>query len=75
LATDADVQVRIYDISGTLVRQLGIGHQGAGYYVEKEQAVYWNGRDDSGERVSSGLYFYQLRAGNYSAAKRMVILK
>ena len=75
LATDADVQVRIYDISGTLVRQLGMGHQRVGYYVDRERAAYWNGRDENGEQVSSGLYFYQLRAGDYSAVKRMVILK
>ena len=75
LATDADVQVRIYDISGIVVRRLGIGHQGAGYYVNRERAAYWNGRDENEEPVSSGLYFYQLRAGDYSAVKRMVILK
>jgi hypothetical protein len=75
LATDAAVQVRIYDIKGALVRQLDLGHQKAGYYVNRERAAYWDGRDDSGERVSSGLYFYQLRAGDYSATKRMVILK
>ena len=75
LATDADVQVRIYDISGTLVRQLGMGHQRVGYYVDRERAAYWNGRDENGEQVSSGLYFYQLQAGDYSAVKRMVILK
>jgi hypothetical protein len=74
LATDADVQVRIYDISGALVRQLGIGHQPAGSYVNRKHAAYWNGRDDSGEQVSSGLYFYQLRAGEFTATKRMVIL-
>jgi hypothetical protein len=75
LATDTDVQVRIYDISGIVVRQLGIGHQQAGSYVDKERAAYWNGRDENGQWVSSGLYFYQLRAGEFTATKRMVILK
>jgi hypothetical protein len=75
LAADTDVQLRIYDISGTLVRGLVMGHQQAGYYVNRERAAYWNGRDENGEWVSSGLYFYQLRAGDYSAVKRMVILK
>ena len=69
------MQVRIYNISGTVVRQLDLGHQKVGYYVEKERAVYWDGRSDTGEQVSSGLYFYQLRVGDYSAVKRMVILK
>ena len=45
LATDAEVQVRIYDISGTVIRQLGIGYQQAGYYVDRGRAAYWNGRD------------------------------
>ena len=75
LAADADVQIGIYDISGTVVRRLEVGHQKAGYYVEKERAVYWDGRSDTGEQVSSGLYFYQLRTGDYSGVKRMVILK
>jgi hypothetical protein len=75
LATDADVQVRIYDISGTLVRRLVMGYQPVGSYVNRERAAYWNGRDENFEQVSSGLYFYQLRAGDYFAVKRMVILK
>ena len=75
LADNAEVQVSIYDISGKMVRRLNIGHQKAGYYVENERAVYWDGRSDTGEQVSSGLYFYQLRVGDYSAVKRMVILK
>ena len=75
LATDAEVQVRIYDISGTVVRRLGIGHQQAGYYINREHAAHWNGRDKNGEPVSSGLYFYQLHAGESTETKRMVILK
>ena len=75
LVTDANVQVRIYDISGTLIRRLGMGHQPGGYYVDRERAAYWNGTDENGEQVSSGIYFYQLRAGDYSAVKRMVIVK
>ena len=75
LADNAEVQVSIYEISGKMVRQLNIGHQKAGYYVEKERAVYWDGRSDTGEPVSSGLYFYQLRTGEFTATKRMVILK
>ena len=75
LSHDATVQIKIYDIRGALVRQLNLGHQQAGHYVDRERAAYWSGRDENREQVSSGLYFYQLRAGEFSATKRMVILK
>ena len=52
-----------------------MGDRQAGYYVNRERVAYWNSRDENGERVPSGLYFYQLRAGDYSTVKRMVILK
>ena len=75
LAEDADVQLTIYDTKGAVVRRLDLGHQPAGFYTARAKAVYWNGRNESGERIASGVYFYQLRAGNYSALRRMVIVK
>ena len=75
LASAADVQVTIYDTKGTIVRQLDLGHQPAGYYTDRAKAAYWNGRNASGESVASGVYFYQLRAADYSALRRMVIVK
>ena len=75
LAHDAEVQISIYDISGKMVRRLNLGHKPAGYYVDRGQAVYWDGKSETGEQVSSGLYFYQLRAGDFTSVKRMVILK
>ena len=76
LAHDADVTITIYDIKGVMVRQLELGHQSAGYYTDRSQAAYWDGRNESGESVASGVYFYQLRAGkDYSAMRRMVIVK
>ena len=75
LAVDADVQILIYDISGTLVRQLDLGHQKAGIYELKSSAARWDGKSASGEPVSSGLYFYQLRAGGYTSVKRMAVIK
>ena len=75
LFNDADVQISIYDTKGVLVRWLDLGHQMAGYYTDRTKAAYWNGRNESGESVASGLYFYQLRAGDYTALRRMVILK
>ena len=75
LFNDADVQISIYDTKGALVRRLDLGHQMAGYYTDRTKAAYWNGRNESGESVASGIYFYQLRAGDYTALRRMVILK
>ena len=75
LAHDAEVTLTVYDTKGVLVRQLDLGHQSASYYTDRARAAYWNGRNESGESVTSGVYFYQLRAGDYSAIRRMVIVK
>ena len=75
LADDTDVNVRIYDVEGKLVRHLDIGYQRSGTYINREKAVYWDGRDQLGESVSSGVYFYTLKADGFSDTRRMVILK
>ena len=75
LATDSDVTLTIYTSKGAVVRRFELGHQPAGFYTARAQAGYWNGRNESGELVASGVYFYQLRAGDYSALRRMVIVK
>ena len=75
LADNADVNVRIYNVEGKLVRKLDIGYQRAGSYLSREKAVYWDGRDQLGESVSSGIYFYTLKADAFSDTRRMVILK
>ena len=75
LANDSDVQISIYDINGALVRQLDLGHQRAGYYINRSRAAYWDGRNEFGERVATGIYFYQLQADDMSLLRKMVILK
>ena len=75
LAHAADVTITIYDTKGALVRQLELGYQEAGYYTDRTRAAYWDGRNHLGELVGSGLYFYHLRAGNYSTLRKMVIVK
>ena len=75
LAHAADVKLTIYSTKGAVVRRFELGYQPAGFYTTRAQAAYWDGRNASGESVASGVYFYQLRAGNYSALRRMVILK
>ncbi len=75
LAADASVNLRIYTIRGQLVRELDVGVQKAGSYQAQESAAYWDGRDEFGEAVSSGMYFYTLQAGAFQATRRMLILK
>ncbi len=75
LAKAADVQIHIYDVRGVLVRRFDLGYQIAGYYVDRPKAAYWDGRNNNGELVASGVYFYMLSAGDFTETRRMVILK
>ncbi len=75
LQDSAQVTIQIYDAKGSLVRTLNLGQQSAGFYRNRANAAYWDGRNDAGEKVASGIYFYQLRAGDFSDTRRMLILK
>ena len=75
LAKDANVTLTIYDRSGGIIRNIHVGHQLAAIYESRAKAIHWNGRNELGEQVASGIYFYHLSAGNYSATRKMVILK
>ena len=75
LSQDAEVRLAIYDSAGKTVRKMELGHQLAGNYVESNRAIYWDGKTETGEAVSSGTYFYQIEAGDYTETRKMVILK
>ena len=75
LAEDADVTLTIYDTRGQVVRTFVLGHQSAGAYETRDKAIYWNGRNNSGEPVASGIYFYNLSTGDYSNTRKASILK
>ena len=75
LATAADIQIRIYAASGVLVRTLDLGHQPAGIYQQRSHAAYWDGKNKVGESVASGVYFYTLTAGDFTATRKMIIRK
>ena len=75
LAEEASVTLTIYDQTGHVVRTLDVGHQVAAVYENRSKAVYWDGRNGFGEQVASGVYFYHLSAGDFSATRKMVILK
>jgi hypothetical protein len=75
LPEDADVTIRIYNATGQLVRTLNLGRQSAGAYIDKNKAAYWDGRTDEGSKAASGVYFYTLQAGKYTATRKMTLLK
>ena len=75
LAKDADVTLTIYAMNGDMVRRLALGHQSAGLYQDRRRAAYWDGRNAVGEPVASGAYFYTLTAGDFTATRKMLILK
>ena len=75
LATDAEVTLTIYDVRGSVVRELTLGHQPAGVYQSRAQAAYWDGKNAVGEPVASGVYFYTLTAGEFTATRKMLIQK
>ncbi len=75
LSTDSEVVLSIYDSNGEPVRRFDLGYQHVGTYATRGRAVHWNGRNEFGENVVSGVYFYHLNAGDYSQTRKMLILK
>lgn len=75
LVENSDAVIKIYDTSGKLIRTLKLGHKTAGVYAAKERAAYWDGKNDFGEEVSSGIYFYALEAGGFRSVKKMTLKK
>ena len=75
LAEAATVTVRIYNVKGELIRSIDVGKQAAGVYTSRQRAVYWDGKDTTGQSVASGIYFYQLLADDFSETRRMVVMK
>ena len=75
LSEPAEVTLRIYAVSGALIQTLNLGHQLAGVYHQRSRAAYWNGKNELGESVASGVYFYTLTAGDFTATRKMLIMK
>ena len=75
LANESHVTIRIYNSTGQLVRHLSPGIMSAGNYSTQSQAIYWDGRNQMDEPVSSGVYLYTIDAGDFSATRKMIIRK
>ena len=75
LAKDAEVTVTIYNVRGGVVRELMLGYQRAGVYASRGRAAFWDGKNKLGEPVASGVYFYTITAGEFTATRRMLIRK
>ena len=84
LSKEANVRIHIYDLKGRIVRVVDLGDKQEGMYITKEKAAYWNGRNELGEQVASGVYFYHLqvseaipssRTGSFNATRKMVVSK
>ena len=75
LAKPTEVTITIYAVNGQIVRTLTLGHQDAGMYQNRSRAAYWDGRNAFGEPVASGVYFYTIIAGDFTATRKMLIRK
>ena len=75
LSEEGYASISIYDTKGTHIRTLSLGYQSAGFYQDQGRAAYWDGRNDFGEPVASGVYFYQLVTSSFQQTRRMLILK
>ncbi len=70
LPKNSEIEIQIFDLLGRKIKTLKIGPQKAGYYLLK-----WNGTDDAGNPVASGVYLYQLRAGNFVQTRKMILMR
>ena len=75
LAEDGFVTLTIYDQSGVVIRKFDVGHKTAAVYETRSSAIHWDGRNEVGDKVASSIYFYTLTAGDFSATRKMLILK
>ncbi|MEW6104504.1 MAG: T9SS type A sorting domain-containing protein, partial [bacterium] len=73
LAKDANVSLNIYNILGQKVRTIEVGNKPKGSYTQKDRAIPFDLKNDNNQPLSSGLYFYKLKADDFSAIKSLVI--
>ncbi len=69
------VTIRVYNSAGQLVRTMDLGYKDPGVYVSRSRAAYWDGKNEAGEEVASGIYFYRITADDFSAVGKMAVTK
>lgn len=75
LAKGSEVNIRIYNVTGQLIKTIQLGYKQAGMYIEKSKAAHWDGRNDMGEKLASGVYFYEFRTETFRTIRKMILLK
>ena len=75
LHSPGHVRFTIYDLRGALVREIDLGYRDAGAYLTTAAAPRWDGRDQQGQSVASGVYMYRLQAGPVTQSRKMLLLK
>ncbi|MCG9127788.1 cadherin domain-containing protein [Candidatus Poribacteria bacterium] len=75
LSKPSDVTVTIFNLKGVVVRELAIGHRPEGIYRKRSRAIYWDGQNEVGEKVATGVYFIHFKAGDFTATRKMLIRK
>ncbi len=75
LATPSNVSISIYASDGKLIRTLDLGHKLVGIYQSRIRAAHWDGKNNLGEKVATGVYFVKFSAGDFTATRKMLIRK
>ena len=75
LNAPAKVRLAIFDIRGARVREIDLGYQQAGQYLANSRAAHWDGRDEQGEPVATGVYLYRLKADSFLQVRKMLLLR
>ena len=75
LSQESNIILEICTSTGKLVRKIEKGRQAAGFYIGKDRAIHWDGRNDNNEKVTGGLYFYTIRTSSFTATRKMVLVK
>jgi hypothetical protein len=75
LMESGEVSIFIYSVEGKLIRELKLGYKPYGIYASRDRALYWDGKNEAGEFVASGIYFYAIQTGDFKATRKMTISK
>ena len=75
LHQNTNISLTIFNLIGNQVRRIDLGYTQLGKYASRDKAIYWDGKNDNGEKVASGTYFYTIHTNDYTQTKKMVILK